>query len=430
LQEKPNVSLRAKMLAMSAIPVVVLVVAVAYAVAAEGLSTRTNAEVDRTNAVRRTLAEFREDLAVAESSVRGFLITHRPGMQTDYGDAVTAVRGHLGELDRLIPDGLQASRLQRLHELVDERLATFRAALVVGVSGGPDAQQRLETVLLHGQTITRALGELTEAMRATEEQTASDRLAARDAAARRAYLVQVVAMPAAVLAAIVLLIAFTAGIVRRIAAMRANAKLLDGGEPLETPDASRDELGSLSRALVRTGEHLSELQEELRQHATEDELTCLANRRGFFALGEHQLLVAARTRAAIALLFVDVDGLKAVNDSLGHSTGDLLLKEAAEVLRETIRVSDIAGRLGGDEFCVLLIGDPELDAERVVERIRETVMAHNALPGRTYQVSFSIGLSAIAPGRTVTLEELIDAADEAMYEDKRRKRGREPVVTT
>ena len=88
--------------------------------------------------------------------------------------------------------------------------------------------------------------------------------------------------------------------------MRANAKRLDGGEPLETPDASRDELGSLSRALVRP-EHLSELQEELRQHATEDELTCLANRRGFFALGEHQLL-AARTRAAIALLFVDVDG--------------------------------------------------------------------------------------------------------------------------
>ena len=137
LQEKPNVSLRAKMLAMSAIPVVVLVVAVAYAVAAEGLSNRTNAEVDRTNAVRRTLAEFREDLAVAESSVRGFLLTHRPGMQTDYGDAVTAVRGHLGELDRLIPDGLQASRLQRLHELVDERLATFRAALVVGVSAVP-----------------------------------------------------------------------------------------------------------------------------------------------------------------------------------------------------------------------------------------------------------------------------------------------------
>jgi diguanylate cyclase (GGDEF)-like protein len=197
--------------------------------------------------------------------------------------------------------------------------------------------------------------------------------------------------------------------------------------PLEEPDPSSDELGSLSRALVRTGSHLSELQEELRQLATVDELTGLANRRGFFALGEHQLLVAARTRAAIALLFVDVDGLKSVNDALGHSTGDRLLKEAADVLRETIRGSDLAGRLGGDEFCVLLMGDPELDAERAVQRLRDTTAAHNARPGRQYHISLSIGVSALAPGRSVTLEELIDAADEEMYEDKRGKRESQPV---
>jgi diguanylate cyclase (GGDEF)-like protein len=422
------VSLRSKMLAMSAIPVIVLVVAVAYAVAAEGLSTRTNAAVDRTNALRRTLAELREDLAVAESSVRGFLLTRRPGMQADYGEAVGALRDDLADLDVLVEEGIQGSRMQRLHELVEERLATFRSVLVVGVSGGPGAQERLETALLHGQTITATLRVLTDAMRTTADHEASDRIAARDAAARRAYIVQVLAMPVAVFSAIILLVAFTAGIVRRIADMRWNARRLDEGEPLAAPDASHDELGSLSRALVRTGEHLSELQEELRQHATEDELTCLANRRGFFALGEHQLLVAGRTRAAIALLFLDVDGLKDVNDSLGHSTGDLLLKEAADVLRETIRVSDIVGRIGGDEFCVLLIGDPDLDAERVVERIREAASAHNARPGRAYRISFSIGLSAIAPGRTVTLEELIDAADEAMYEDKRRKRAAEPAV--
>jgi diguanylate cyclase (GGDEF)-like protein len=158
-----------------------------------------------------------------------------------------------------------------------------------------------------------------------------------------------------------------------------------------------------------------------------DELTGLANRRGFFALGEHQLLVAARTRAAIALLFVDVDGLKSVNDTLGHSTGDRLLKEAADVLRETIRGSDLAGRLGGDEFCVLLMGDPDLDADRVVDRMRETASAHNAQPGRKFRISFSVGVSSLAAGRSVTLEELIDAADESMYEDKRNKLESQPV---
>jgi diguanylate cyclase (GGDEF)-like protein len=424
------VSLRSKMLAMSAIPVIVLVVAVTYAVAAQALSARTSAEVDRTNAVRRTLTEIREDLAIAESNVRGFVLTERPGMEGSYEDAVAELRRDIETLGLLITDRVQGSRLERLRELVDDRIHTFETVLSIGTSEDPGSQDRLETALLHGQTITLALSGLTDAMRSTADEAAADRIAARDAAARRAYIVQVVALPAAVLAAIVLLAAFAAGVMRRIAAMRQNALRLDEGEPLEAPDAARDELGSLSRALVRAGEHLSELQEELRQHATEDELTCLANRRGFFALAEHQLLVAARTRAAFALLFVDVDGLKHVNDSLGHSTGDQLLKEMADVLRETVRVSDVASRLGGDEFCVLLIGNPDLDADRVVERLRETADRHNARPGRAYQISFSVGLSALAPGRTVTLEELIDAADEAMYEDKRRKRGQASPVAT
>jgi diguanylate cyclase (GGDEF)-like protein len=172
---------------------------------------------------------------------------------------------------------------------------------------------------------------------------------------------------------------------------------------------------------VRTGAHLSDLQEELRRHATVDDLTGLANRRGFFALGEHELLVAARTRASVALLFMDVDGLKRVNDELGHVVGDLLLKETADVIRETIRASDVAGRMGGDEFCVLLMGDPELDPDRVVERMRDTLAAHNDREDRTFHVSASMGIASLPPGRSVTLEELIDAADERMYEDKRAK---------
>jgi diguanylate cyclase (GGDEF)-like protein len=122
-----------------------------------------------------------------------------------------------------------------------------------------------------------------------------------------------------------------------------------------------------------------------------------------------------------------VDGLKGVNDRLGHATGDLLLKEAADVIRETIRVSDLAGRIGGDEFCVLLLGEPELDPSRAVQRLRQTADSHNARPGRQFQVSLSVGVSTVPPGRSVTLEELIDAADEGMYEDKRTKREAQPI---
>ena len=423
-------SLRSKMLAMSTIPVVVLVFAVVYAVSAQKTAARTNAEVDRTNTVRQLLAEIENDLGVAESGVRGFLLTDRAGMKTDYENAVTDLQEDLARLDLRVSEELQRTRLEALQGLVDERVATFRASLRVGRIRTAEGQARLVTLLLHGQTITDALRGLTEQMRSTADELAAQRILARDAAFQRSYLVQVLAMPAALASAMILMVGFTASIVRRVHKMRNNARRLDQERPLEDPDTSQDELGSLSRALVRAGSHLSELQEELRQLATVDELTGLANRRGFFALGEHELLVAARTRAAIALLFVDVDGLKRVNDQLGHAVGDQLLKEAADVIRETIRTSDLAGRLGGDEFCVLLMGDPELDPHRAVARMRATAANHNERPGRAFPFSLSIGLSSIAPGRSVTLEELIDAADEAMYEDKRGRRETQAVPST
>ena len=421
-------SLRSKMLAMATIPLVVLIVTVVYAVAAQTTASRTNTEVDRTNKVRQLLSEIQDDLAVAESSVRGYLLTERVGMRTDYEEAVAALRSDLGDLDSPLRAQLQRTRLDRLRELVDERLETFRATLRVGSSRGTaEGNERLVTLLMHGQTITDTLRGLTEQMRLTADELVAQQISTRDASFRRSYLVQVVAMPAAVFAAMILMVGFTASIVRRVGKIRHNAKRLDEGRPLDEPDPSQDELGGLSRTVVRTGSHLSELQEELRRLATVDELTKLANRRGFFSLAEHQLLVAARTRTAVALLFIDVDGLKNVNDELGHSMGDQLLKEAADVLRETIRVSDLAGRLGGDEFCVLLMGDPELDPARAVERLRQTTADHNARPGRDFQLSLSIGVSALPAGRSVTLEELIDAADEGMYEDKRGKRESQPV---
>jgi CHASE3 domain sensor protein len=113
------VPLRSKMLALSTIPVVVLIFAVVYAVSAQRTASRTNADVDRTNTVRQLLAEIQNDLEVAESSVRGYLLTERPGMQTDYEDAVADLRRDLTQLQLHLAEGLQRKRLERLNELVD-----------------------------------------------------------------------------------------------------------------------------------------------------------------------------------------------------------------------------------------------------------------------------------------------------------------------
>ena len=417
-------SLRSKMLAMGAIPVAVLVAAVFFAMSAQREAARTSAEVDRTNAVSQALADIQDDLSVAEGGVRGYLLTGREGFQEDYQEAIVLLRKDLAELTPLVSDPLERRRLERLQELTEERVATLKAVERLAGARTPIEQRRLDTWLLHGQTISQALRGLTEQMEVTAGEVTAERIAVRDATFERSFLVQVLALPAVTLVAMFLMMTFTAGIVRRVGLIRNNARRLEQGTPLQEPDASGDELGALSRALVRTGTHLAELQEELRHLATVDQLTGLVNRRGFHALAGHQLLVAARTRSAVALLFIDTDGLKHVNDRLGHSVGDALLVEAAEIIKETIRTSDLAGRLGGDEFCVLLIGEPDLDAERVVRRMRDTEAAHNAQPGRQYRISLSIGVSALPPGRSVTLEELMDAADERMYQDKRERNGR------
>jgi diguanylate cyclase (GGDEF)-like protein len=421
------VSLRSKMLAVAAVPVAVLLLAVVLAVSAQSAASRANDEVDRAHAMRTTLALVQEDLATAEGGVRGYLLTERESFLTEHRIAIVKLDEDLTRLAALVKAPVQRVRLERLNELVDERIQTLGQVRRMVGPRGAIRQGRLDTWLLHGATLSSVIRTLIDQMEHDGATAAKASIDARDDAYHRSYLVQMVAMPAALVIAMLALLGFTAAIVRRIGAMRENAEQLDAGIATKHPDASKDELGQLSRAFARTGSHLIELQDELRHLATIDPLTGLANRRGFFALAEHLLLVAARTRCAVALLFADTDGLKLVNDELGHAVGDSLLIETADVIRETIRSSDVAGRIGGDEFCVLLVGDPELDADRVVRRLRETEAEHNARPGRSFRVSMSIGLTTLAPGRSVTLEELIDAADEGMYQDKRDRQDAEAV---
>jgi diguanylate cyclase (GGDEF)-like protein len=418
------------MMAMAAVPVTVLVFAVVFAVIAHSAAARANEDVDRANGMRVKLASVEEDLASAEAGIRGYLLTARDSYLGQYDDAVGRLHEDLGRLHQLIdPDAtLQKLRLTRLDELVEERVQTLREVRRLAGARSPREQERLDTWLLHGETFSRILESLTQQMEDDADDAAVASVRSRDSAYRRSFVVQMVAMPAALLIAMLFLLGFTAGIVRRIGWMRANAERLDAGIATFETDRAKDELGQLSRAWSRTGTHLIELQEELRRLATIDPLTGLANRRGFFSLAEHMLLVAARTRSEVALLFIDTDGLKRVNDELGHAAGDALLIEVADVIRETVRTSDIAGRIGGDEFCVLLVGDPVLDAERVVTRLRDTAASHNAHDGRSFSVSMSIGLTILPAGRSVTLEELIDAADEGMYEDKRDRQD-DPTVS-
>lgn len=169
------------------------------------------------------------------------------------------------------------------------------------------------------------------------------------------------------------------------------------------------------------------LEDELRHQAFHDSLTGLANRALFADRLEHALTRVRRFRQPLAVLFIDLDDFKTVNDSLGHGEGDLLLTAVAERLREGVRASDTIARMGGDEFAVL-IEDPE-DAATPVDvahRLLGTLAEPFGLGGKELFVHASVGI-AVSANRKQTGEDLLRDADAAMYTAKSNGKNRVEV---
>ncbi|HXM36378.1 MAG TPA: diguanylate cyclase [Pyrinomonadaceae bacterium] len=167
-----------------------------------------------------------------------------------------------------------------------------------------------------------------------------------------------------------------------------------------------------------------QIEEQLRNLALVDDLTGLYNRRGFLTLAEHQAKVDRRSIVPSLLIYADMDGLKQINDTHGHSEGSQAISRVADILRESFRESDIIGRLGGDEFVVLAPNVPAIEIESIIARVRGNVDSHNQQDTHGYSLALSIGAVSIAHDTRLTVEELIAQADEAMYQDKRSKQGR------
>jgi diguanylate cyclase (GGDEF)-like protein len=190
------------------------------------------------------------------------------------------------------------------------------------------------------------------------------------------------------------------------------------GSPLGTLcviDHKPRELGADDASVLRD---LAELvEQELRSLAlaTSDDLTGLANRRGFDAIGVHTLAMCRRVDRPATLLLFDLDNFKAVNDTLGHAAGDKVLRHFADQLVSTFRDSDVVARLGGDEFCVLLSGAAKPDVERPIALLQEQLDATDHDPA----VTFSVGVATYDPDRHDTIGDLLMEADKHMYADKR-----------
>ena len=167
--------------------------------------------------------------------------------------------------------------------------------------------------------------------------------------------------------------------------------------------------------------HRKRIEEELRNMSIRDELTGLYNRRGFFVLAQQQFKLASRRKKGLLLVVADVDGLKKINDTCGHEEGDRALRDTANILQETFRDSDIVGRIGGDEFAIVVIEDSKAGAGILSARLQDNLDSYNTEGNRRNKLSISIGIARCDPESPCPIDKLMAHADALMYEQKRGK---------
>jgi diguanylate cyclase (GGDEF)-like protein len=176
------------------------------------------------------------------------------------------------------------------------------------------------------------------------------------------------------------------------------------------------------------GHKLHHAQSTLRQLAETDELTGLTNRRSFFAQAGDRLSTAAEDNSPISLLVIDADYFKQLNDTYGHATGDAALKFISEKLNASVRRSDLACRLGGEEFAILLPGLTEDQARPMAERILEKIAAQPMVhDGKIIEMSVSCGVADTSVSYDMTA--LFKAADDALYAAKDAGRNKAILFT-
>ncbi|MGD0781444.1 MAG: sensor domain-containing diguanylate cyclase [Candidatus Aminicenantales bacterium] len=186
---------------------------------------------------------------------------------------------------------------------------------------------------------------------------------------------------------------------------------------------SAERLNAAMEKLARSQREREAMIKKLKEASITDELTGLFNRRGFFTIGREYISLAVRRKTKMFLLYMDMDGLKQINDTFGHHIGDQAILQLAEFINRTFRASDVKGRMGGDEFAVFPI-DSSLDgAETALARMQNAIDEFNAAADKPFRFSISSGMAFFDPDHPATIEDLLMRADKLMYERKRSKNG-------
>jgi diguanylate cyclase (GGDEF)-like protein/PAS domain S-box-containing protein len=188
----------------------------------------------------------------------------------------------------------------------------------------------------------------------------------------------------------------------------------------------RDEQGNVT-GLLSAGFDITErrrLEEALHTLAMQDELTGLYNRRGFRDVARRHAHLADRNDRRAYVFFMDVDGLKEINDTYGHLAGDHALRCAADVLRGTFRTSDVIGRIGGDEFAALAMVETETDLFALLQRLDERRVSPCSYDGTPFALRLSLGVAPVQSNGLGSIDRALAEADQVMYREREQDHSR------
>jgi diguanylate cyclase (GGDEF)-like protein len=373
---------------------------------------RARHEVDALLSANRQTAGPAQDVALAA-------ILYQASLATDLSDIERSRKAVRALLDHPTIDGTPRPASPQIATLTEGEASLFsiRRRQI-------ELEQRLQggagNTNLRANQLVYAVTSLSADLRRLTSEARDEGRRSVHRATIRATIVLLIA--AAIDAALVAYLRIS--VLRRLVALRDGVVSSAAGSPVPVADNGADEIGDLARSLRHFIEQIGTKEEELRRLAATDVLTGLANRREFMSRGVDEILRTRRYNRHVCVLMMDIDHFKKVNDTWGHAVGDDVIRQVASTIREICRAVDVVGRIGGEEFAVLLSQTDTEGALIVAERMRETVAGRTVslAGGQTLGVSISIGVAAMTQEDS-DLSHLLARADAALYEAKQHGRN-------
>lgn len=380
--------------------------------------------VNHTNAVIVEVKDFLSHMKDTETGQRGYLLTTNTSYLEPYYKGLSSAKSSFNKLKEFTSDNsLQQKRLVSIKKMMKLKFEELAHTIKLKENQNSKEDKALAVVKQNkGKQYMDEIRTLLSDFTYTEMILLEQRKG--DFRAQRAQITTVIFLEVMffVFLAIMTISFLNKNLFAPLKLLLNSTHKMDNGEKINITDiASNDEMGYLLTSFFKMNEKVVSRTEKLDYKAHHDELTGLKNRTKMYFEMEEAVEDLKEFNKKFAVLFMDLDKFKQLNDTLGHDAGDIMLKELASRLKLSVRADDTVFRIGGDEFLVLIKNATENKiVEQVISNILDSMKAPVMIQGQAIDILLSIGI-AIAPDDSKNSDQIIKYSDIAMYEAKQDK---------